>query len=75
MSWEMVVTYDTDTQEEHFYQRHPASREMVYKILSRGDDPDDGRSGFYYFLMPNGDMILGVYPTGETYFEAETDWS
>lgn len=39
------------------------------------DEPigNDGRSEWQWFRLSNGDLILGVYPRGDTYFNTEAD--
>lgn len=34
---------------------------------------DDGRSEWHWFRLANGDLILGTFPHGDTYFETEAD--
>lgn len=34
---------------------------------------DDGRSEWHWFRLANGDLILGVFPRGDTYMETEAD--
>ena len=52
---------------------HPASHEsvLIVSAATRGDP--DGRSEFMWVRLANGDLILGVYPQGETYFAVEGD--
>ncbi len=49
----------------------PASPELVALVLNASEDSDDGRSEWRWFRLPNGDLILGVYPQGDTYCETE----
>ena len=53
----------------------PASPESVETVLAASEDDEDGRSEWLWVRLPNGDLILGVYPQGETYFETERDHS
>ena len=55
--------------------RQPASEEMVTHVLSQSETSGEGRSPWYWFRLSNGDLILGVYPQGSTYFDTETDRS
>ncbi len=48
----------------------PASQELVDLVLSKPVE-DEGRSQFVWVRLQNGDLILGVYPQGDTYFEIE----
>lgn len=57
---------------------HPASPEAVDFVLAQpvGDwleMPDDGRSPWMWIRLPSGDLILGVFPYGDTYFAVEED--
>ena len=40
-------------------------------ILDLDPSVDDTRSQIMQFRLPNGDLILGFYPQGDTYFEHE----
>lgn len=51
----------------------PASEESVSKILSADPTSMDGRSNWLWFRLPNGDLIFGCYPEGDTYFATEMD--
>jgi hypothetical protein len=50
-----------------------ASDESVRVVLNAGANTDDGRSDWEWIRLRNGDLILGVFPRGETYFEVEVD--
>lgn len=52
---------------------HDASAESVRLVLDAGADTDDGRSGWKWVRLRNGDLILGVYPRGATYEAVELD--
>lgn len=52
---------------------HTASVESVEKVLKASLFDEDGRSQFMWIRLANGDLILGVYPQGDTYFEVEED--
>lgn len=52
---------------------HRASEESVGKVLSAHVGTGDGRSEWVWLRLPNGDLILGVYPQGETYMSLEDD--
>lgn len=51
----------------------PASPEMVKTVLEADENSEDGRSQFMWIRLANGDLILGVYPQGDTYFDTELD--
>ena len=46
---------------------YPASPQEVEYVLSQATTDDDGRSDWRWIRLPNGDLILGVFPQGETY--------
>lgn len=54
--------------------RQDASEEMALKVL-QSPVSDNGRSNFCWFRLANGDLVLGVYPCGDMYFETEGDRS
>lgn len=65
---------------------YPAGEDGAKKVLDAtpNDGPaaayeDDGRSGWRWIRLANGDLILGVFPHGDTYFavedEVERDYS
>jgi hypothetical protein len=51
----------------------PASTESVLTVLAGDPDGYDGRSEWLWIRLANGDLILGVFPQGETYFATEND--
>ncbi len=52
---------------------HPASKESVRTVLAANEDCPDGRSNWVWLRLPNGDLALGVFPQGDTYFDVEID--
>jgi hypothetical protein len=48
----------------------PASRHAVEQVLAAPVDYDDGRSEFVWIRLDGGDLILGVFPVGDTYVHA-----
>ena len=49
---------------------------IAQKVLDAHVDQGNefnGRSEFKWIRLQNGDLILGVYPRGDTYFETEID--
>lgn len=53
----------------------PADGQAVQDVLAAEEESPDGRSGWMWVRLPNGDLILGVYPQGDTYFATEGDHS
>lgn len=52
-----------------------ASAESVERVLSASHDDPDGRSQWLWFRLNNGDLIFGVFPQGDTYFDTARDHS
>lgn len=52
---------------------HPASQTAVDLVIDQDPNDDDGRSEWLWIRLANGDLILGCYPQGETYFAVEID--
>lgn len=50
-----------------------ASERAAQTVLLAPEGTGDGRSKFYWLTFPNGDVMLGVFPEGETFFAIETD--
>ena len=53
------------------YTRKLASPEDVALVLAAGEH-GEGRSPFYWFWV-GSDLVLGVYPKGDTYWATEMD--
>lgn len=49
-----------------------ADTAVARHVLAQAVGPN-GRSGFKWFRFENGDLVLGVYPRGDTYFATEAD--
>ncbi len=52
---------------------HPASDDAVRLVMNAEEGGLDGRSEFVWLRLSNGDLILGVFPKGDTYFAVEDD--
>lgn len=52
---------------------HPASKQSIKKVLNAEQGDDDGRSEYCWLRLPNGDLMLGVFPRGDTYLAVEED--
>lgn len=52
---------------------HKASDDYVSYVLSQPVGTGDGRSDWVWLRLPNGDLILGVFPQGATYEYVEPD--
>lgn len=53
----------------------PASAESIEKVLMADENDPDGRSEYMWVRLANGDLILGVFPQGDTYVEVTADAS
>lgn len=52
---------------------HPASQASVNYVLAQSETDENGRSNWVWVRLPNGDLILGVYPQADTYCAVEAD--
>lgn len=50
-----------------------ASPEAVKLVVNADPDSDDGRSQWVWLRLQNGDLILGVFPQGDTYCDVEKE--
>ena len=64
---------DDDEPERTIAMVHPAKPEYVRLVLDADESSADGRSPWMWVRLPNGDLILGVYPQGDTYLACEAD--
>lgn len=46
-----------------------ASDEDAQRVLNASERDPNGRSGFRWITLPNGDLVLAVYPQGDLYEE------
>jgi hypothetical protein len=53
----------------------PASAESVVTVLDASPDDEDGRSNWVWLHLPNGDLVLALFPQGDTYMLTEPDHS
>lgn len=52
---------------------HPASDTIVKMVMKQSTNTLDGRSEWIWLRLPNGDLVLGVFPQGDTYMACEED--
>jgi len=52
---------------------HPASAESVRNVVNADPTSPDGRSQWVWLRLANGDLILGMFPQGDTYIDCELD--
>lgn len=50
-----------------YVARSDARQREIDFVLNADPEDDNGRSQFQWFRLPNGDLILGVFPQGDTY--------
>ena len=67
------VLFDDEHPERVLAYIHEASSEAVQTVLNAPIETGDGRSDWVWVRLPNGDLILGTFPQGDTYFEVEYD--
>jgi len=51
----------------------PASKKAVAMVAAQSEKDPDGRSQFVWVRLANGDLVLGVYPQGDTYCRCEKE--
>lgn len=51
-----------------------ASSAAVAHVLSKTESDPEGRSQWLWCRLPNGDVLLGVFPQGDTYLEHEREY-
>lgn len=54
-------------------QRQSCKEETAKRIANLPAHGSDNRSQWYYFRLPDGDLIMGFYPHGNTYFSTENE--
>ncbi len=52
---------------------HPASAKSIHAVLDSDIEDENGRSQWVWVRFPNGDLVLGIFPQGDTYFSVEED--
>lgn len=50
---------------------HPAKQKDVDAVLKASPTSGEGRSPWVWVRLPNGDLLLGVFPQGDMYCEME----
>jgi hypothetical protein len=53
---------------------HPASDAAAQAVINADPKSLDGRSNWLWFRLPNGDLIFGCFPEGETYMAHEREY-
>lgn len=66
-------TTDEPSDDKTIMTVHPASAKSVEYVSKQTEKGMDGRSNWVWIRLANGDLILGCYPQGETYFMVEDD--
>jgi hypothetical protein len=71
--------YDTDENGKQTTKRlahtFPASEQAAFTVLMADKDDPEGRSQWMWVRLANGDLILGLYPQGDTYCLVEEETS
>lgn len=52
-------------------QIETAPKEAVEYVLAADENSLDGCSQWVWVRLPNGDLVLGVFPQGDTYLSTE----
>lgn len=58
---------------QHLGTVHRASLQAVATVLQADENSEDGRSEWLWLRLANGDLVLCVFPQGDTYFSVEED--
>lgn len=67
------IVFDDEDRSKEIARIHPATKRVVKRVLDKSKHDPDGRSNWMWLRLPNGDLILGVYPQGDTYEECAHD--
>lgn len=51
----------------------PADPSVAQAVIDAPAGGNEGRSEWMWFRLQNGDLILGTYPSGDTYWATEAD--
>ena len=75
-----IIRQDVEGEDSDWNKRpiawvHPASMDAVSRVLAAMEGDEDGRSEYCWLRLPNGDLMLGVFPRGDIYFDVEIDAS
>lgn len=75
-----VITADLEIEAKNvpIATTSPASQEAVDLVLGSEVGTGDGRSEWVWLRLHNGDLMLGVFPQGDTYEKVAddaADWS
>ena len=65
----------TDEEDRTIIRTKRASGNSLMRITMAEAGDMDGRSHWMWFRLPNGDLIFGCFPHGDTYFATEDDHS
>jgi len=61
---EQIIVTDDDEIIATQFRASPDKAEMV---IRQSDESNDGRSKWSWFVLANGDVILGCFPMGDTF--------
>lgn len=70
---DMTLGVFDDDVPKHIIRSKPASEASVETMLNADPTSMDGRSNWLWFRLPNGDLLFGCFPEGDTYFSTEED--
>jgi hypothetical protein len=59
---------------KHGYWQEPAPKQAVEYVLKQRlatKTYHDGRSRWMWIRLPDGDLVLAIYPQGDTYFKTD----
>lgn len=59
--------------DENYYTVKSAAASAVTEVLDSKISDPDGRSQWVWVRLPDGDLILGIFPQGATYEGTQRD--
>lgn len=68
--WDVIRTH-RKVPDELVCEQQVAHPDDVEIMLNADVDTGDGRSEWAWFRLPEGTLIFGCFPQGDTYFETE----
>lgn len=66
-----IIKYLTDEYGNYIASVKVASDEAAKLVMDSTPGDSDGRSSWMWVRLANGDLVLGVFPRGDTYFNVE----
>ena len=71
MAKEWIKAESDEVPDAYGYWQEDAPQEAADYVLKQSTEGLDGRSTWVWIRLPDGDLVLAVYPQGDTYFSTE----